>query len=97
MRGKHADVKTAYKCNRKNPTNTNALKLKKVQNEFANIYQKEQTEYIKNEIKKIKDLVEDGQSRIAWQMVNEVNRGKRTAKAKLIATRQERIHLWKQH
>ena len=30
-----------------NPTNTNALRLKKVPNELANIYLKEQTEYIK--------------------------------------------------
>ena len=33
-------------CNRKNPTNTNNLKLKKTENELANIYLKEQTEYI---------------------------------------------------
>ena len=32
----------------KNPTNVNALKLKKAQNELANTYLKEQTEYIKN-------------------------------------------------
>ena len=42
---KRADMKTASKSNRKNPTNTNALKLKKAQNELANIYLKEQTEY----------------------------------------------------
>ena len=41
VRKKPADVKTASKCNRKNPTNTNALKLKKAQNELANIYLKE--------------------------------------------------------
>ena len=35
VREKRADVKTASKCNRKNPTNTNALKLKKAQNELA--------------------------------------------------------------
>ena len=29
VRKKRADVKTASKCNRKNPTNTNVLKLKK--------------------------------------------------------------------
>ena len=29
VRKKRADVKTASKCNRKNPTNINALKLKK--------------------------------------------------------------------
>ena len=43
-------------------------------------------------------MVEDRQSRIAWQTVNEVSRRKRTVKAKLKATiQQERIQLWKQH
>ena len=32
VREKRADVKSDPKCNRKNPTNTNALKLKKAQN-----------------------------------------------------------------
>ena len=45
------------KCNRKDPTNTNALKLKKAQNELANIYLKEQTEYIRNQINKTRDSV----------------------------------------
>ena len=43
--GLEKSVKTATKWNRKNSTNTNALKLKKAQNELANIYLKEQTEY----------------------------------------------------
>ena len=74
------------------------MKLKKAQNEFANTYQKEQTEYIQNQIYKIRDLVADRQSRIAWQTVNEVSTRKTTARAKLKATsQQERIHLWKQH
>ena len=47
---KRADVKTVSKCNRRNPTNINALKLKKAQNELANVYLKEQTEYIQNQI-----------------------------------------------
>ena len=34
VRIRHADVKTASKCNRRNPTTINALKLKKAQNEF---------------------------------------------------------------
>ena len=43
-------------------------------------------------------MVEDRQSRIAWQIANEVSRRKSTVKAKLKATSQEeRIHLWKQH
>ena len=42
--------------------------------------------------------MEDGQSRIAWQTINEVSRRKSTAKAKLnAANQQERMKLWKQH
>ena len=58
----------------------------------------EQTEYIQNQIDKIRDSVEDRQSRIAWQKINEVSRRKSTAKAKRkVANQQERIKLWKQH
>ena len=98
VREKRADVKTASKCYRKNRTNTNALKLKKTLKELASIYLKEQTEYIQNQIDKIRDSVEDRQSRIAWQTINEVSRRKSTTKAKLKATnQQERVKLWKQH
>ena len=98
VREKRTDVKTASKCYRKNPTNTNALKLKKAQNELASIYLKEQTKYIQNQIDKIRDSVEDKQSRIAWQTINEVSRRKITTKAKLKApNQQERMKLWKQH
>ena len=42
--------------------------------------------------------MEDRQSRIAWQTINEVSRRKNIAKAKLkAANQQERIELWKQH
>ena len=75
---KRTDVKTASKCNRRNLTNINALKLKKTQNELTNVYLKEQTEYIQNQINKIRDSVEDNQSMIAWQTVNEVSRRKCT-------------------
>ena len=95
VRKKRADVKTASKCNWKSPTNTNALKLKNVLNELASIYLKEQTEYIQNQIDKIRDSVEVRQSRMAWQTINEVIRRKSTAKAKLKATNQQK--LWKQH
>ena len=62
------------------------------------MYIKEQTEYIQNQIDKIRDSVEDRKSRIAWQTINEVSRRKNTAKAKLkAANQQERIKLWKQH
>ena len=72
--------------------------LKKAQNKLANIYLKEQTEYIQNQIYKIRDSVKDRQFRIACQRINEVSRRKNTGKAKLKATnQQERIHLWKQH
>ena len=79
-------METASKFNRGNPTNINARKLKKAQNELANIYLKEQTEYIQNQINKIRDSADDRQSRIAWQTVNEVISRKNTAKAKLKAT-----------
>ena len=42
--------------------------------------------------------MEDRQSRIAWQTINEVSRRKSTAKEKLkAANQQERKKLWKQH
>ena len=95
---KRALVKKASKNDRKNPTNTNALKLKTAHYQLAGIYIKEQTEYIQNQIDKIRDSVEDRQSRIAWQTINEVSRRKNTAKAKRkAANQQERIKLWKQH
>ena len=91
-------VKTAPKSYRKTPTNTNTRKLKKAQYQLAGIYLKEQTEYIQNQIDKIRDSMEDRQSRIAWQTINEVSRRKSTTKAKLkAANQQERIKLWKQH
>ena len=82
----------------KEPNHYQCLKLKKAQNELANIYVKEPTEYIQNQTDKIRDSVEDRQSKIAWQTINEVSRGKNTAKIKLKATsQQDRIHLWKQY
>ena len=71
VREKRALVKTASKNYRKNPTNTNAQKLKTAQYHLAGIYIKEQTEYIQNQIDKIRDSVEDRQSRIAWQTIND--------------------------
>ena len=98
VRKKRADMKTVSKFNGENTTKINALKLKKVQNELPNIYLKEQTEYIWNQINKFRDSVEDRQSREAWQTVNEVSGRKSTAKAKLKSTGQgERIHLRKQY
>ena len=74
------------------------IKLKKAQYQLIGIYLKEQTEYIQNQIDKIRDSVEDRQSRIAWQTINEVSKRKSTTKAKLkAANQQERIKLWKQH
>ena len=98
VREKCAHMKTASKSYRENPTNTNALKLKTAQYQLAGIYLKEQTEYIQNQKDKIRDSMEDRQSRIAWQTINEVSRRKSPAKAKLkAANQQERIKLWKQH
>ena len=85
VREKRVLVKIASKNYRKNPTNTNALKLKTAQCKLAGIYIKEQTEYIKKQIDKVRDSVEDRQSRIVWRTINEVSRRKNTAKAKLKA------------
>ena len=59
--------------------------------------QKKQIEYIQGQTNKIRNSVEARQSRIAWQTVNEVNKRKRTSRAKLkAASQEERIHLWKE-
>ena len=98
VRERRALVKAASKSYRKNPTNTNARKLEKAQHQLTGIYLKEQAEYIQNQIDKIRDSVEDRQSRIAWQTINEVSRRKSTAKAKLkAASQQERVKMWEQH
>ena len=98
VKEKRALVKTASKSYRKNPTIANARILKKAQYQLAGIYLKEQTEFIQNKLDKIRDSVEDKQSRIAWQTINEVSGRKSTAKAKpKAANQQERIKLWKQH
>ena len=97
VREKVAYVKTASKSYRKNPTNTNAIKLKKLQYHLTGVYLKEQTEYIQNQMDKIRDSVEDRHSRIALQTISEVSKRKSTTKAKLkAANQQERIKLWKQ-
>ena len=94
VREKRALVKTVSKNYRKNATNTNARKLKTAQYQLAGIYIKEQTEYIQNQIDKIRYSVGDRQSRIAWQQINEVSKRKSTVKAKLkAANQQERIKL----
>ena len=98
VKEKLALVKTASKSYRKNTTNTKARKLEKAQYQLAGIYLKEQTEYIQNQIHKIRDSVKDRQSRIAWQTINAASRRKSTAKEKLKAeNQQERIKLWKLH
>ena len=45
VREKRAHVKTATKTYRKNPTNINAIKLKKAQYQLTGIYLKEQNTY----------------------------------------------------
>ena len=80
----------------KKPNKHKCLKTKN--GTISIIHIREQTEYIQNQIDKIRDSVEDRQSRIAWQTINEMSRRKNTAKAKLkAANQQERIKLWKQH
>ena len=58
-------MKIVSSLKKRNPTNINAQKLKKAQSELINTYQKEQ-QHIQGQINKISNLMEDGQSRIAW-------------------------------
>ena len=58
-------------------------KLLKAHKELTNTYQKEQLEYIQIQIDKIWNSVEDRQSGIAWQTVNEVSRWKNSLRAKV--------------
>ena len=60
-------MKTASLRNKRNPTNVNAKKLKKAKRELINAYQKEQIEYIQEQINKIRNSMEDRQYRIARQ------------------------------
>ena len=88
------NVKTASLCNKRNQTNANAQKHMKAQIDLSNTYLKEQTEYTQYQINKIRNTIEDRQSRIAWQIVNEVSKRKSTASAKLkAASKEERMHL----
>ena len=80
-------MKTTSLCNKRNPTNVNAKKLK-AQIELVNAYQKEQIEYNQGHINKLRNSVDDRQSQIAWQTVKEVNK-KNTSRAKLKAASQE--------
>ena len=76
-----------------NPTNANTQKLKKTQSELTNAYLKEQTDYIQDQINKIRDSVEDTESRIAWQIENEMSIRKSTTRSKLKDTnKKDQIH-----
>ena len=91
-------MKTTSLCNKRNPTNANAQKLKKSQKEQINTYQKEKIEYIQVQINRIRNSVEERPSRIAWKIVNEVSKRKSISRAKLKAANQEeRIQMWKEH
>ena len=71
------------------PNKHKCPKTKKAYYQLAGLYLKELTEYIQNQIDKIRHSVEDRQSRIARQKINEVSRRKSTAKAKLKAVNQQ--------
>ena len=63
-----------------------------------NTHQKEWLEYIQGQMDKIRNSVENRQSWIAWQTINEVNRKKRTLRTKLkAASQEERLLKWKEH
>ena len=89
VRKKRDNVKKVSLRNERNPTNANVQKLKKPQRELTNTYQKEQNEYIQGQINKIRNSVEDKQSRIVWQIVNEVRKRRSISRANLKAASQE--------
>ena len=54
------------------------------------------SQYIQGQINKIKCSVEDKQSRLAWQTVNEVTQKKSTSRGKLqAASQKESLQNWK--
>ena len=82
---------------KRNLINSNAQKLKKIQKELTQA-KKEQLEYIQCQIIKIRYSVEDRQSRLAWQTVNERSGRKGISSAKLkAASQEERRQKWKEH
>ena len=54
----------------------------------------ERKEYIQGQISKIRNLVEERQSQIAWQTINEVSKRRSTSKAKLKASSQEKHFMY---
>ena len=66
VRKKRDNVKAVSLSNKRNPTNVNTQKLKGAQRKLTNIYQKKRKEYIQSPINKIRNSVEDRQSRIPW-------------------------------
>ena len=97
VRKKGDNVKTTFLCNKRNPTNVKAQKLKKAQSELINAYQKEQIECIQGQINKIRNSAEDRQYRIAWLTVDEMSKRKSNSRAKLkAASQEERIQMLKE-
>ena len=98
VREKRSYIKKADQCNKTNPTNTNLHNLKKAQIDLTKTYKKEQIEYIQVQINNIRHSVEDRQSRLAWQTVNEISDRKSTSRSKLKATSQkDRLQKWEDH
>ena len=73
---------------KRNPTDSNAQKLKKAQRELT--HNKEQLEYIQSQMNKTRNSVEDRQLRLATQTVKEMSGRKSTLRAKLKAANQKR-------
>ena len=63
--------------------------MKKAQKEITNLYQKEQLEYILGQIDHITNSIEDIQSQITWQRVNDFRRMMIVSSEKLKAASQE--------
>ena len=98
IKKKREILKTISLYNKRKPTNANAQELKKVENELINACQKEQIEYIQSQNNKIRNSVEEKQSCIAQQIINDVSKRQSTTRFGLkSASQEERIHMWKEN
>ena len=99
LRAKHRVPRETLAVKKKmHPYSVIGTQLMPTLRKWTNTYLKEQTEYIQDQINKIRHSVEDRQFRIAWQTVNEWVKEKALSRAKLkVASQEERIHLRKEH
>ena len=81
-----------------NPGPQNVTKFNREKQKMTKLYQAELENYLQNKIALIKTYLENKQSSMAWDTINEITGRKRTSKAKLRAeSQQDRLSQWKSH